>query len=175
MLFIACFYGKIVFFNKQLLKKNRFFHNFHRLLFMHRHICGFCVISLKCSINYFQYSIKWFLEYCYLKKIIAVRLLTNFTFVLWRISKWKFKVSFPMHAESEHIFLEEAVQCLENFFFLKYSEKNLQEDKCSSSKSKQYFRNKMSMMELVLFSVMLRVLSTLSAFSSISWLLLLCK
>ena len=111
------FMEKLFFFNKQLLKKKRFFHNFHRLLFMHRHICGFCVISLKCSINYFQYSIKWFLEYCYLKKIIAVRLLTNFTFVLWRISKWKFKVSFPMHAESEHIFLEEAVQCLENFFF----------------------------------------------------------
>ena len=41
--------------------------------------CGFCEISFKCSINYL-------LEYGDKTNVIAARLLTNFTFVLQRIS-----------------------------------------------------------------------------------------
>ena len=67
--------------------------------FMNGRISGFCVISFNCSINQF-------LEYCDLTKVIAAGLLTNFTFVLQRISKRKFlfifcctKVLFPRHSE----------------------------------------------------------------------------
>ena len=65
-------------------------------------------------------------------KVIAARLLTNFTFVLQRIFKWKFliifcytEVIFPRYSESNrtHIFLEEAAQSVQKISFQKYSEK----------------------------------------------------
>ena len=104
---------------------------------MNGRICGFCVISFNCSINQF-------LEYCDLTKVIAARLLTNFTFVLQRISKRKFviifcstEVLFSRHSESNrtHIFLEQVVQSLQKISFYEYSRKNSQEGKCSSPRS----------------------------------------
>ena len=78
--------------------------------FMNGRICCFSLISFKCSINYF-------LEYRHMTKLIAARLLTNFTFELQRISKWKFliifsytEVLFPRH------YLEEAVQSFQKTF-----------------------------------------------------------
>ena len=133
-------------------------------------------LAFKCSINQF-------LEYCHLTKAIAARFLTNFTFVLQKTSKWKFliifcytKVLFLRHLESNrtHIFLQQAAQSVENVF-QKYSEKHFQKDKCSSPKSKQYFRKKISVMEFALFSVMLRASSALPDFSSITRPLLLYK
>ena len=136
-------------------------------------------LAFKCSINQF-------LEYHHLTKAIAARLLTNFTFVLQRISKWKFliifyhtEVLFPRHSNKEsnrtHIFLKQAVQSVQKTFFYKYSEKKFQESKYSSPRSTQYFRKKMFVMEFVLFSIMLRASPTSSVFSSVTRLLLLCK
>ena len=144
---------------------------------MNGRICGFCVISFNCSINQF-------LEYCDLTKVIAARLLTNFTFVLQRISKRKFviifcstEVLFSRHSESNrtHIFLEQAVQSLQKISFYEYSGKNSQEGKCSSPRSRQCFRKKIYVMKSVLFSVMLWGSYASSVFSSIVWPLLLCK
>ena len=125
---------------------------------MNGRICGFCVISFKCSINQF-------LEYCDLAKVTAARLLTKFNFVLQRISKRKFliifcftEVLFPRHSESNrtHILLEQAVQSLQPFKFpFRNIQKKFSEGKCSSPKSRQYFRKKMSVMKSVLFSVVL--------------------
>ena len=95
--------------------------------FLNGRICGFCVISFKCSINQF-------LEYCRLTQAIAVRLLNNFTFVLKRISKWKFliifcytELLFPRHPGSKqiHIFMEEAVQSVQKTFFLEIFRKEI--------------------------------------------------
>ena len=143
---------------------------------MNGRICGFCVISFNCSINQF-------LEYCDLTKVIAARLLTYFTFVLQRISKWKLiifyytEVLFSRHSESNrtHIFLEQAVQSLQKISFYEYSGKNSQEGKCSSPRSRQCFRKKMYVMKSVLFSVMLWASYASSVFSSIVRPLLLCK
>ena len=119
-----------------------------------------------------------FPEYHDLTKVMAARLLTNLTFMLWRIFIWKFLIIFcymeglfPRHSESNRtrIFLEQALQSVQKLFFQKYSGKSFQEDKCSSPKSKQYFRKKMYVMELVLFSVMLRASSASSVLSSIAW------
>ena len=86
---------------------------------MNGRICGFCIIS-------FNFSINQFLEYCDLTKVIAARLLTNFTFVLQRISKRKFvtifcytEVLFSRHSESNrtHTFLKQAVQSLQKISF----------------------------------------------------------
>ena len=143
---------------------------------MNGRICGFCIISLNFSINQF-------LEYCDLTRVIAVRLMTNFTFVLQRISKRKFviifcstEVLFSRHSESNrtHIFLEQAVQSLQKISFYEYSGKNSQEGKCSSPRSRQCFRKKMYVMKSVLFSVILWASYALSVFSSIAWPLLLC-
>ena len=64
-------------------------------------MCGFCEISFKCSINQL-------LEYRDLKKFIAAKLLTNFTFALQRIPEWQFLIIFcytdlllPRHFESD--------------------------------------------------------------------------
>ena len=95
--------------------------------FLNGRICGFCVISFKCSINQF-------LEYCHLTQAIAARLLNNFTFVLKRISKWKFliifcytELLFPGHPGSKqiHIFMEEAVQSVQKTFFLEIFRKEI--------------------------------------------------
>ena len=95
--------------------------------FLNGRICGFCVISFKCSINQF-------LEYCRLTQAIAARLLNNFTFVLKRISKWKFliifcytELLFPRHPGSKqiHIFMEEAVQSVQKTFFLEIFRKEI--------------------------------------------------
>ena len=95
--------------------------------FLNGRICGFCVISFKCSINQF-------LEYCRLTRAIAARLLNNFTFVLKRISKWKFliifcytELLFPRHPGSKqiHIFMEEAVQSVQKTFFLEIFRKEI--------------------------------------------------
>ena len=95
--------------------------------FLNGRICGFCVISFKCSINQF-------LEYCHLTQAIAARLLNNFTFVLKRISKWKFliifcytELLFPRHPGSKqiHIFMEEAVQSVQKTFFLEIFRKEI--------------------------------------------------
>ena len=134
-------------------------------------------LAFKCSINQF-------LEYHHLTTAIAARLLTNFTFVLQRISKWKFlfifcytEVLFSRHSESNrtHIFLEQAVQSLQKISFYEYSGKNSQEGKCSSPRSRQCFRKKMYVMKSVLFSVMLWASYASSVFSSIARPLLLCK
>ena len=144
---------------------------------MNERICGFCVISLKCSINQF-------LEYRHLTKAIVARLLNNFTFVLQRFSKWKFliifcytKVLFPRHFESNgtHIFLEQTVQSIQKTFFQKYSEKYFHEGKRSSLRSKQYFRKEKFVMEFILFSVMLKASSSFLVFSSIAWPFLSCQ
>ena len=65
------------------------------------HICGFCEIYFQCSINQR-------LEYHKLTKVIAAKLLTNFTFVLWNIPEWQFliffcytELLFPSHSESD--------------------------------------------------------------------------
>ena len=132
----------------------------------------------------FKFSINQIVEYRDLTKAIAARLLTNFTFVFQRISKRKFQiifcyteVLFPRHSESKrtYLFLEQAVQSIQKISFQKYSGKKFQEDKCSSPKSKQYFRKKMSVMELALFSVMLKNSSASFVFSKIARLLLLCQ
>ena len=95
--------------------------------FLNGRICGFCVISFKCSINQF-------LEYCRLTQAIAARLLNNFTFVLKRISKWKFliifcytELLFPRHPGSKqiYIFMEEAVQSVQKTFFLEIFRKEI--------------------------------------------------
>ena len=123
------------------------------MFFMNGRICGFCVIFFQCSINQFP-------KYRHLRKAIAARLLINFTFVLQRISKWKFliiscytEVLFPRYSESNrtHIFVEQTVQSVQ-----KYSEKKFQEGKCSSPKTKEYFRKKMFVIDLLrLFSIVL--------------------
>ena len=145
--------------------------------FMNGRISGFCIIS-------FNFSINQFLEYCDLTKVIAARLMTNFTFVLQRISKWKFviifcstEVLFSRHSESNrtHIFLEQAVQSLQKISFYEYSGKNSQEGKCSSLRSRQSFRKKMYVMKSVLFSVKLWDSCALSVLSCIARWLLLCK
>ena len=147
---------------------------------MNGRICGFCLISFMCSINQF-------LEYRHLTKVIhCSKVFDNFTFVLQRISKWKFliifchtEVLFPRHSNKEsnrtHIFLKQAIQSVQKTFFYKYSEKKFQESKYSSPRSTQYFRKKMFVMEFVLFSIMLRASPTSSVFSSVTRLLLLCK
>ena len=145
--------------------------------FYERMHLSLCVISFKCSIDQF-------LEHRELTRVIAVIVLTNFTFVLQRISKRKFliifcyaEVLFPKHSESNgtHIFLVQAVQSVQKISFQRYSGRNFQGDKCSSPKSKQYFRKKMSVMELVFFFfVMFRAFSAPSVFSSIYRPPLLC-
>ena len=143
---------------------------------MNGRICGFCIISLNFSINQF-------LEYCDLTRVIAVRLMTNFTFVLQRISKRKFviifcstEVLFSRHSESNRTqILEEAVQSLQSVSFCEHSGKNSQEGKCSSLRSRQCFWKKMYVMKSVLFSVMLWATYALSVFSSIARPLLQCK
>ena len=50
-------------------------------------MCSFCEISFKCSINQR-------LEYRNLTKVIAAKLLANFTFVLQKIPKWEFLIIF---------------------------------------------------------------------------------
>ena len=139
---------------------------------MNGRIFGFCIIS-------FNFSINQFLEYCDLTKVIAARLLTNFTFVLQRISKRKFviifcstEVLFSRHSKSNrtHIFLEQAVKSLQKIFFYEYSAKNFQEGK--GPRSRQCFKKKIYVMKSVLFSVMLWASSV---FSSIARPLLLCK
>ena len=150
---------------------------------MNGRICDFCLISFKCFINQFSSvpSTSSLSIACHLTKAIAARLLTNFTFVLQRISKWKFlfifcytEVLFSRHSESNrtHIFLEQAVQSLQKISFYEYSGKNSQEGKCSSPRSRQCFRKKIYVMKSVLFSVMLWASSV---FSSIARPLLLCK
>ena len=82
-------------------------------------------LAFKCSIS----SIP---EDPELARVIAARLLTNFTFVLQRIFKWKFliifcytEVIFPRYSESNrtHIFLEKAAESIQKISFQKYSEK----------------------------------------------------
>ena len=116
---------------------------------MNGRICGFCVISFNSSINQF-------LEYCDIIKVFAANFLTNFTFVLQKISKRKFviifystEVLFSRHSESNrtHIFLEQAVQSLQKISFYEYSGKNSQEGKCSSPKSRQCLRKKIYVMK----------------------------
>ena len=130
-------------------------------------------LAFKCSINQF-------FEYHHLTKATATRLSTNFTFVVQRISKWKFpiiffytEVLFPRHSESNrtHVFLEQAVQSVQKPFFRNIQKKNFLEGKCTSPKSKQHFRKKISVMKFVLFLIM----SGSSVFSSIARPLLLCK
>ena len=91
---------------------------------MNRCICGFREISCNCSINQF-------LEYCDLTKVIAERLMTNFTFVLQTTSKPKFviifcstEVLFSRDSESNqtHIFLEQAIQSLQKISFINVQE-----------------------------------------------------
>ena len=127
----------------------------------------------------FKYSINQFLERRDLTKVIATRLLTSFTFVIQRIFKWKFliifcytEVLFPRHSECNqtNIFSgKSSPECLEKF------RKNFQEGKCSNPKSKQYFSKKMYVIEIVLFSVILRPSSASSVSSSIACPLLQCK
>ena len=121
---------------------------------MNGRICGISVISFNCSINQF-------LEYCNLTEVIAARLITNFTFVLQRVSKQKFviifcstEVLFSMHSESNrtYIFLERAVQSFWKISFYEYSGKNSQEGKCRRPQSRQCFRKKLYVIKSVLFS-----------------------
>ena len=130
-------------------------------------------LAFKCSINQF-------FEYHHFTNAIAARLSTNFTFVVQRISKWKFpiifcytEVLFPRHSESNrtHVFLEQAVQSVQKPFFRNIQKKDFLEGKCTSLKSKQYFRKKISVMKFVLFLIM----SGSSVFSSIARPLPLCK
>ena len=74
----------------------------------------------------FRSSINQFLEYRHLTKTIEARRLTNFTFVLQSISKWKCliifcytEVLFLRHSEANrtHIFLEQAAQSVWKTFF----------------------------------------------------------
>ena len=68
-------------------------------------MCGFCETSFKCSIDQR-------LEYRNLAKVIAAKLLTDFTFVLQKISKWQFliifcytELLFLSHSESDRILI----------------------------------------------------------------------
>ena len=81
---------------------------------------------------------------------------------------------FPRHFESDRTLISSRTSCLEKSFLVIFR-KNSLEDKRSSPKSKQYFRKKMSVMEFVLFSIILRALSASSVFSNIARLLLLWK
>ena len=82
-------------------------------------ICGFCEISFKCSINQL-------LQYRDLTKVIAARILTNFTFVLKRISEQKFVMNFcytellfTRHFGSDRTLISSRTscsECLEKFF-----------------------------------------------------------
>ena len=121
---------------------------------MNRRICGFSVIPFNCSINQF-------LEYCDLTEVIAARLMTNFTFVLQRVSKQRFviifcspEVLFSRHSESNrtYILLEQAVQSFWNISFNEYLGKNSQEGNCRSPQSRQCFRKKMYVIKSVLLS-----------------------
>ena len=148
------------------------------------HLWLFCILYQVFHQLTFKFFINYFLEHRDLTKVIAAKLLTNFTFVIQRISKRKFliifcytEVLFPRHPESNraYLFMEKAVQSIQKISFQKYSGKTFEEDKWSSPKSKQYFRKNIPVMKLVLFSVMLSSSSVSSVFSSIARLLLLCK
>ena len=86
---------------------------------------AFCDMSFKCSINQL-------LGYCSLTNVIAVRFLTNFTFVLQRISEWQFLMNFcytellfpgTLNLTECSFLLEQAVQSVQKNSFQKYSEK----------------------------------------------------
>ena len=103
-----------------------------------RCISGFCEISLKGSINLL-------FEHNDLAKVIAARLLTNFTFVVYRISEQKFLVIFcyaelllPRHSESDRTLLSSrpTAQSVQENVLIKFSEKISQEYNCSDTKSK---------------------------------------
>ena len=79
-----------------------------------------------------------------------------------------------MNLTGRSFFLEQALANISKYSFQKYSEKNSQEDKRSSAKSKLYNMKKMSVLEFVLFSVTLRASSASSVFSNFTPLLLLC-
>ena len=102
--------------------------------FLNGRICGFCVISFKCSINQF-------LEYCHLTQAIAARLLNNFTFVLKRISKWKFliifcytELLFPRHPGlSKYTFLwKKPFRVFRKLFFRNIQKRNSRKTKIVS-------------------------------------------
>ena len=102
-----------------------------------------------------------------LSTAIAARLLTNFTFVMQTISEYKFlmifcctKLLFPRHSESVRTLLSSrpTAQSVQENFLKKFSDKFSQEYNCISPKSKQQFREIMSVMEFVLFSATLRTL-----------------
>ena len=134
--------------------------------------CGFCEISFKRSINQL-------LEYHELAKIIAAMLLTNFTFVLQRISEWKFLMIFnytellPRHSESDRTLISSRTSRSERLekFFLKIirtrqRRRQYSRRQRSSFRSKQYFTKKMSLMKFVLFSVTLKALYASSVVSN---------
>ena len=87
----------------------RFLKIFYRLSAPNGRMCGFCEIYFKCSVEQL-------LEYPDLKKFIAAKLLTNFTFMLQRIPEWQIltifcsiELLFPRHSESDQTFISSRI------------------------------------------------------------------
>ena len=135
---------------------------------MNGRICGISINCGNCSINYF-------LEYCDLTEVIAARLITNFTFVLQRVSKQKFVIIFcstevysegTLNLTERTFFWNEQFRVLENFllwiFRKKFSGRQMQKPPIQAMFQEENVCDKISLIFMLWTSYALPVFSSIT-------------